>query len=133
MGKTHSVLSSNSLDIKVNSAFYIIFNIRYSKPNSSFPRLIATNSGVLKSTIREQTGSSCYMWYHFLLSFLVLTVNSQPDAKLVPSKPAYHTVTKIECHIPEVVLIQLTVLMMRTWLLETCRELLTYSMVQSPS
>ena len=36
---------------------------------------------------------------------------------------AYHTVTYIEWHIPEVVMIQLTLLMMRTWLLETCREL----------
>ena len=38
-------------------------------------------------------------------------------------KPAYHTVTYMERHIPEVVLIQLTLLMMSTWLLETCREL----------
>jgi len=30
---------------------------------------------------------------------------------MVPSKPAYHTVTYIQWHIPEVVLIQLTVLM----------------------
>jgi len=36
---------------------------------------------------------------------------------------AYHTVTYIQLYIPEVVLIQLTVLMMSTWLLETCREL----------
>ena len=42
---------------------------------------------------------------------------------VVPSKPAYHTVTYIDWHIPEVVLIQLTLLMMSTWLLETCREL----------
>jgi len=41
----------------------------------------------------------------------------------VPSKPAYHMVTYIERHIPEVVLIQLTLLMTSTWLLETCREL----------
>ena len=39
-----------------------------------------------------------------------------------PTKPAYLTVTYIERHIPEVVLIQLTLLMMSTWLLETCRE-----------
>jgi len=31
--------------------------------------------------------------------------------------------TYIEWHIPEVVLIQLTLMMMSTWLLETCREL----------
>jgi len=41
----------------------------------------------------------------------------------VPSKPSYHTVTYVERHIPEVVLIQLTLLMMSTWLLETCTEL----------
>jgi hypothetical protein len=40
-----------------------------------------------------------------------------------PSIPAYHTVTYIQWHIPEVVLIQFTLLMMCTWLLETCREL----------
>ena len=38
-------------------------------------------------------------------------------------KPAYHTVAYIEWHTPEVVLIQLTLLMMSTCLLETCREL----------
>jgi len=38
----------------------------------------------------------------------------------VPTKPAYWTVTYIEWHIPDVVLIQLTLLMMSTWLLETC-------------
>jgi len=36
---------------------------------------------------------------------------------------AYHTVTYIVWHIPEVLLIQLTLLMMSTWLLGTCREL----------
>jgi len=41
----------------------------------------------------------------------------------VPSKPAYHTVTYIERHIPDIVLIQLNLLMMSTWMLETCREL----------
>jgi len=39
------------------------------------------------------------------------------------SKPAYHAVTYIEWHIPEVVLIQLTLMMMSTWLLETYREM----------
>jgi len=36
------------------------------------------------------------------------------------SKPAHHTVTYIEWHIPEVVLMQLTLLTMSIWLLETC-------------
>jgi hypothetical protein len=40
----------------------------------------------------------------------------------VPSRPAYRTVTNTEWHIPDVVLIQLTLLMMSTRLLETCRE-----------
>jgi len=40
----------------------------------------------------------------------------------VPYKPAYQTVTYIEWHIPDV-LIQLILLMMSTWMLETCREL----------
>jgi len=43
--------------------------------------------------------------------------------EIFPSKPTYHTVTYIEWHIPEIILIQLTLLMMSTWLLETCREL----------
>ena len=37
-------------------------------------------------------------------------------------RPAYETVTDTEWHIPEVVLIQLILLMMSTGLLETCRE-----------
>jgi hypothetical protein len=39
-----------------------------------------------------------------------------------PSRPAHRTVTDTEWHIPDVVLIQLTLLMMSTGLLETCRE-----------
>jgi len=42
---------------------------------------------------------------------------------LVPSKPAHQTVTYIEWHIPDVVLIQLILLMMSTWVLETCSGL----------
>jgi len=37
------------------------------------------------------------------------------------SIPAYQTVTYIEWHIPDVVVIQLIPLMMSTWLFETCR------------
>ena len=37
--------------------------------------------------------------------------------------PAYQTVTYIEWHIPDNVSIQLNILMMNTWMLETCREL----------
>ena len=43
-------------------------------------------------------------------------------AGLDESKPAHQTVTYIEWHIPDVVLIQLILLMMVTWLPETCRE-----------
>ena len=39
------------------------------------------------------------------------------------SKPAYQTVIYIEWHIPDIVLIKLNLLMMSTWMLETCREL----------
>jgi len=38
----------------------------------------------------------------------------------VPFRPAHETVTDTEWHIPEVVLIQLILLMMSTGLLETC-------------
>ena len=41
----------------------------------------------------------------------------------VPSKPAYQTVTYKEWHVPDIVLIQLNLLMISTWMLETCREL----------
>ena len=41
----------------------------------------------------------------------------------VPSKPAYQTVKYIEWHIPDIVLIQMNLLMLSTWMLETCREL----------
>jgi len=39
----------------------------------------------------------------------------------VSSIPAYQTVTYIVWHMPDVVLVQLILLMMSTWLLETCR------------
>ena len=52
-----------------------------------------------------------------------VTVCRWPCGMQVPSQLAYHTVTYTEWHIPEVVLIQLTLLMMSTWLLETCREM----------
>jgi len=35
-------------------------------------------------------------------------------------RPAYQTVTYVEWHIPDIVLIQLNLLMMSTWMLETC-------------
>ena len=41
----------------------------------------------------------------------------------VEPKTAYQTVTNIQWHIPDVVLIQLILSMMRTWVLETCRYL----------
>jgi len=40
----------------------------------------------------------------------------------VSSKPAHQTVIYTEWHIPDIVLIQLILLMMGTWLPETCRE-----------
>jgi len=52
-----------------------------------------------------------------------VTLCRWPCVMQVPSQPAYHMVTYTEWHIPEVVLIQLTLLMMSTGLLETCREL----------
>jgi len=38
----------------------------------------------------------------------------------VPPKPAYQTVTYTEWHIPDIVLTQLILLVMSTWVLETC-------------
>jgi len=42
------------------------------------------------------------------------------DETAVSSKPAHQTVTYTEWHLPDVVLIQLILLMMGTWLPETC-------------
>jgi len=58
--------------------------------------------------------------YQYDLWYMSLYVG---DRVVCRFKPVYHTVTYIELHIPEVVLIQLTLLMMSTWLLETCGEL----------
>jgi len=44
------------------------------------------------------------------------------DCRAVSSKPAHQTVIYTEWHIPDVVLIQLILLMMGTWLPETCTE-----------
>jgi len=49
----------------------------------------------------------------------------------VPLEPGYQTVTYIQWHIPDVVFIQLILLMMSTWVLETCRDLeYTYSKIE---
>jgi hypothetical protein len=50
------------------------------------------------------------IWVRFLLR-----------VSIVPSKPAYQTVTYIKWHMPDISLIQLILLMMSTWVLETCR------------
>jgi len=41
----------------------------------------------------------------------------------VAPKPAHQTVTYIECHISDIVLIQLIILIISTGVLETCRDL----------
>jgi len=43
--------------------------------------------------------------------------------ELFPSKLAHQTVTYIQLYIPDILLIQLILLMMSTGVLETCREL----------
>jgi len=49
-------------------------------------------------------------------------LNETGSAEPVSSKPAHQAVTYTEWHIPDVILIQLILLMMGTWLPETCRE-----------
>jgi hypothetical protein len=44
------------------------------------------------------------------------------DETAVLFKPAHQTAIYTELHIPDVLLIQLILLMMGTWLSETCRE-----------
>jgi len=45
------------------------------------------------------------------------------DGTAILPKPVCQTVTYIEWHIPDIILIQLVLLMMSTGVLETCREL----------
>ena len=85
--------------------------------------------------VNNQHDAQLFILYLFIpiLCMIRATKCSSTGVSIVPirwyagldgtSKPAYHTVAYIQWHIPEVVLIQLTPLMMRTWLLETCREL----------
>jgi len=56
--------------------------------------------------------------YQYDIWYMSLYVCDRPVCR-----PAYQTVTYIEWHILDVVLIQLFLLMMSTWVLETCREL----------
>ena len=46
----------------------------------------------------------------------------QVGKEIFPFRPAHETVTDTDWHIPEVVLMQLILLMMSTRMLETCRE-----------
>jgi hypothetical protein len=58
--------------------------------------------------------------YQYNIWYVSLCVG---DRHVRRSRPAYMTVTYKDWHIPDVVLIELNLLMMSTRLLETCREL----------
>jgi len=62
-----------------------------------------------------------FVWIQHLV---YVTLYRWPFGVLVwmKSKPAHQMVIYTEWHIPDVVLIQLILLMMGTWLPETCRE-----------
>jgi len=60
-----------------------------------------------------------------ILHLVYVTVCRWPSGMQVwvPPKLANQTVTYIEGHVPDVVLIQLILLMMSTWVHQTCRDL----------
>jgi len=75
-----------------------------------FQAATCPSSGELIVSIRHLVYVTLYRW-----PFSVQVWTSS-------SKPAHQTVIYTEWHIPDVVLIQLILLMMGTWLPETCRE-----------
>ena len=64
-----------------------------------------------------------YSFIPFLYMFRATKCSSSGDSIVSIWHLVYVYVTVCRWHIPDVVLIQLTLLMMGTWLLETCREL----------
>jgi len=61
----------------------------------------------------------CILFQDILLRFNSLMKVPCGPKHIGPKGPAHETVTDTEWHIPEVILIQLILLMMSTWLLET--------------
>jgi len=59
--------------------------------------------------------------YQYAIEYMSFYVDGRPVCRFGRmSKPAYLTVTYIEWHIADTVLLQLNLLMMSTWMLETC-------------
>jgi len=63
--------------------------------------------------VRRINSYQCDTWY------MSLSVDGRQVCRL---QPAYLTVVHTECHTPVIALIQLTLLMMGTWLPEICTE-----------
>ena len=72
---------------------------------------------MFQATSYSSSGESTVSIQHLVCHTVSVTVSC------AVLRPAYETVTDTERHIPDVVLIQLILLMMSTRLLETCKEL----------
>ena len=83
--------------------------------NSLFLNVYFTSLYIFQADMCSSSGQSIVSIRHLVYATLCTWLGS---------KPTYQTVTYIEWHklVPYVVLIQLNLLMMSTWLLETCRE-----------
>jgi len=86
---------------------HIFFSYMFIPNLYMFRALMCSSSGELIVSIRHLVYVTLCKW----LSGMQVWVEP---------KPAYQTVTYIQWHIPDVVLIQLILLTMSTWVLETC-------------
>jgi hypothetical protein len=77
-----------------------------------------TNCVYIWFFVNDQRTILFYVFISILYTFRAISCSSSGTFR-----PAHETVTDTEWHIPDVVLIKLILLMMRTRLLETCREL----------
>jgi hypothetical protein len=79
---------------------------------------------MFRANLCSSSGESIVSIQHLVYVTLCMWPSGMQVGKKLPdlSRPAYRTVTNTEWHIPDVVLIQLILLMMSTRLLETCRE-----------
>jgi hypothetical protein len=110
-----SVFWCEQLWIRVRVKFYILVTVHYG--------VILINKQLDPQFLLYVFISILYMFWRTLCSSSgesIVTVRYA--GREGTSRPAYRTVTDTEWHIPDVVLIQLTLLMMSTRLVETCRE-----------
>ena len=117
---------------------------KHNYPKFTFPRLkhsvfyvlLAMHLGVI--FVNNQLDAQFFFMYVYFFLYMFRAAMWPSSEELILSvrhpvyvtlygwvfivKPAHQTVIYTEWHIPDVVLIQLILLMMGTWLSETCRE-----------